>query len=151
MASEVGVSGFEITQRVYVRDDIGRFARRVGEKVDEAMREAAETGMKEAIRLAPEIGDSFYIAKEGEALYVYVSAHPWARGLNYGIPKHFIPANFENPRYPEGVLASKERRFFARGPGVQHPGVHARRFFERSYAKMSAMMPGILQKHRVNT
>jgi hypothetical protein len=151
MASGVGVSEIGIVTRVYVRDEFGRFAKRVGEAVDEAMQEAAETGMRAAARMAPEIADTFYIAQEGEALWVYVSAHPWARGLNDGIPPHFIRANFENERFPEGVLASKERNFFARGPGVNHPGVKGKHFFERSYAHMKAQLPAILRRHKVRT
>lgn len=145
------MDNIKVTTRVFVRDEIGRFAKRVGDHVDDAMKEAATIGRNKVARMVPPLADSMYVFREGHALYGYASAHPWAEGLDQGIPAHYIPANFEDERWPEGFLANKKEKFFARGPGVQHPGVEPGLFFERSYAEIVAAMPGILQKHKVVT
>jgi hypothetical protein len=140
----------QIRNRVYVRDQFGQFAERAGEAVDEALAEAARVGRDTSAAAEPKLADTFKTETYGKALHGWGSTHPWAQGLNDGIPQHAIAPG------EKGVLAGRagqrhrEEDFFSRQP-VRHPGVKPRRFMEAGYSRVRALMPAILRRHRVKT
>lgn len=135
-----------ISSRVFYRDEMGRFASAIADRVDAAMMDVAEEGAKTAARMAPpKIANTFYPVRLASHQVAWASSHPWAVGLDRGIPPHLIRA-----RTPGKVLANKEEEFgpvpWSKQP-VRHPGVKPKLFFERSYANVSKKIMRIIARH----